>query len=359
VKQKSANAVRTLVLYAQSSGGSTLSYNDDWLQAFLHHEAFDVTALSLSSADKWKALVLAPFAELIVFLHSTNSNEFYFPKWFRRILQARRGKAVFFVGNEYKLLPAKIALCRELRIDVIASQLPQDVANWLYTECKEAKIVSVPHAMNPERFRIERPFRERTIDFGVRAVEYPWYLGDDERARVIRFFENDPRISAYRRDISFDVDKRLDAAQWAEFLNRCHGTVSSEAGASILERDDDLRNKVNAYTDAHPTATFAEVDALFFKPYKNPVSGKAVAARHFDAIGAGTCQILLEGKYNGILKPDEHYIPLAKDYSNIDEALAKFDDAPLREKIALRAREFAVDQQTYAHRLWDVRRSID
>jgi hypothetical protein len=42
------------------------------------------------------------------------------------------------------------------------------------------------------------------------------------------------------------------------------------------------------------------------------------------------CQILFEGKYSGILQPMVHYIPLKKDFSNLDDVIRGFRDAALR-----------------------------
>jgi hypothetical protein len=43
-------------------------------------------------------------------------------------------------------------------------------------------------------------------------------------------------------------------------------------------------------------------------------------------MGTKTCQILVEGEYNDIIQPDVHYIPLRKDFSNLEEVLNKMED---------------------------------
>ena len=60
---------------------------------------------------------------------------------------------------------------------------------------------------------------------------------------------------------------------------------------------------------------FSEIYDRFFAGRAIPEAhGKCISSRHFDAIGTGTCQILLEGRYNDILKPGEHYIALSHDF---------------------------------------------
>ena len=64
-----------------------------------------------------------------------------------------------------------------------------------------------------------------------------------------------------------------------------------------------------------------------------------------------TCQILLEGYYNGILKADEHYISVKKDFSNLDEAVRRFKDHEFRDALVNRAYEYVAAEHTYHHRV--------
>ena len=85
--------------------------------------------------------------------------------------------------------------------------------------------------------------------------------------------------------------------------------------------------------------------------YKNPISTRCISSRHFDAIGTKTCQILFEGDYNYILKPDEHYIKLNKDFSNIDDVVRKFKDRSYRETITNESYNYILEGHTYKHRV--------
>ncbi len=81
------------------------------------------------------------------------------------------------------------------------------------------------------------------------------------------------------------------------------------------------------------------------------VSGKAISSRHFEPMGTKTCQFLLEGDYNGILRPEEHYVAVRRDLSDVDEAARRFRDDGDRQEIADRAYEYALSEHTYAHRV--------
>ena len=58
-------------------------------------------------------------------------------------------------------------------------------------------------------------------------------------------------------------------------------------------------------------------------------------------------QVLFEGHYDGYLRPDEHYIPLRKDFSDADEAVRKFTDRAYSAQIAANAYDLARRELTY------------
>ena len=52
----------------------------------------------------------------------------------------------------------------------------------------------------------------------------------------------------------------------------------------------------------------------------------AIGPRHLEAVVTKTCQVLVEGTYNGILEPDRHYIPFSVGGDGLDEALDRLSD---------------------------------
>jgi spore maturation protein CgeB len=59
----------------------------------------------------------------------------------------------------------------------------------------------------------------------------------------------------------------------------------------------------------------------------------------------------VNGRYNDILKADEHYISLASDYSNLDDVLDRFGDVNYRSNIAKNAHQYVMAYHTYDHRI--------
>ena len=191
--------------------------------------------------------------------------------------------------------------------------------------------------------------------------------------------------------------QRFDRADWANFLNRCKGTVSSEAGSWYLERDDETVEAIRRYvaeqlagrglvirndsllrrlghklpwpvraglrhvlsrgpvrheSTVNEYLPFNEVFERFFRDRPRcPAYGKCISSRHFDAIGTKTVQIMFPGRFNDILEADRHYIALAPDFSNIQDVMERFRDPTYRQAMADRAYDDVMAEHTYEKRI--------
>jgi len=296
--------------------------------------------------------------DLVVLLHSTNADSMLPLSLLQSYFENRRGKLLIFVGNEYCLMPEKINFIKKVEADFIASQLPREAATWLYADCTKSKILLVPHALNSSAYEPYRGHEDRKTDIGFIGDRYSLAIGDIERTELIEYFVQNDFGQRLDIDIRLGRKLRLSREKYANFLNSIRGTIGAESGTYYLEKTDETQKKVEAYLSRYPRAKFEEIYDRFFKDYSNPVNGKAISSRHFEPIGTKTCQILLEGRYNDILKPDVHYISLNKDYSNIDSVMDKFADKAFTKKMTANAHEYVMDSHTYDHRIIDVWKEV-
>lgn len=328
-----------------------LSYIQDWQDAFCAAPQLRVETCNIANLVEFARYrrKIASYP-LVIVLHSATGDSMSLllktADWFKK----RRGKLLVFIGNEYNLMPAKIDFLRAVEADYIGSQFALETARWMYAECDRSTILSTPHALNPDVY-FRDPTISRTVDVGFVGDLYPYYIGDIDRTRMIRYFQDEGTALGLTRDIRF---QRLPRPVWAKFLNTCKAIVGAESGTAYLERTDTTINAVQEYVRSNPDATFDEVYERFFESYINPVSGKAISSRHFEPIGTKTCQILIEGHYNGILAADEHYIAVKKDLSNICEAVERFRDEGYRDAMTENTYEYVMAQHTYRHRVSDI-----
>ena len=340
---------RRMLGFLDRNAYTTLAYAGDWLAAFARAPALAVRARNvvdlIDLAAAARELRRYP---LVIVLHSAAGDDLGLLRRLRGPLQQRRGTLVVFFGNEYARLGEKIAFARAVAADVIASQLPPRAAAWLYQDCAPARLLHAPPALAPECFDGVAP--PRVVDIGFRGDLYPASIGDDERNRLLCWAREHAPALGFSVDVEF---RRLPAPQWCRFLRRCHGIVGAEAGTRFLVRDEAVEHEVQRVLAREPAIEGATLRERCYRAVPS-VSGKAISSRHFEAIGAGTCQILLEGDYNGILEPDVHYLSVRHDWSNLDEVLRRFRDPHTRRDVTDAARRHVLAAHTYAHRVASV-----
>ena len=391
----SDNRIRTIVLTVRY--GVRASYYEDWLDAFELSPLFAVTAFNLfSRAERRAAMRAVRDAELVVALHPCSADTLRFITPLREALKARRGRFLMLVGNEYNLpwvrLGDKRGCLRETGADWVGTQLPLEAGRWLYDDTG-ATVLALPHAANGGVFRRDMPDESRRIDIGGRSFRYPVFIGDDERNRVYDVFAELGPAAGLRVDIANNA--RLERPQWAAFLNDCRGTIGTEAGTWYLERDDRTAMAIREFLRVRSSAPtiradgwlhaatrhlpygvkaglkallarsslrhealdagdgdFAEIEARFFADHPRcPAYSKCISSRHFEAAATGTCQILVAGRYNDILRAGEHYIALDAGLGDAPAAIERFRDPLERRRVADAAHALVHDAHTYRHRL--------
>lgn len=191
--------------------------------------------------------------------------------------------------------------------------------------------------------------RDRTIDIGYRAWRAEYWLGEHglHKVRVAEACSDAAPIHNLKTDISLRDQDTLHGDAWLRFLADCVATVGVEGGASVLDRDGSIRLRTNEYVAQHPNASFVEVRDQCFPGQDGEINLMCISPRHLEACITETCQILVEGGFNGILIPGRHYLPLKSDYSNLDELLAK-----LRDRDAIRAMTKLAYKEVVASGKW-------
>jgi Glycosyl transferases group 1 len=334
-----------------------LSYVLDWREALREAPELDVEMCNINNLLEYRRRREAiRHYPLIIVLHSAAGDSMGLLQQTAHWFEGRRGRLVVFLGNEYDLMDRKVAFLRSAGADCICSQLPIEAAEWIYADCRPARILSMPHALNP-RLYSPGPAVARRVDIGFCGDVYHPFVGDIERNRLLRFFEE--HGCELGLELDFRLNARMERTAWAAFLRQCAATVGAESGTYYLDRRGGLIRAAKAYVARHPRVSFEEIfDRFFRNPTVPYVSGKAISSRHFEPIGTKTCQLLLEGHYNGILRPNEHYIPINKDLSNVREAVERFRDESLRTRIVEQAYEYVMDEHTYRHRVASLIRTV-
>jgi len=402
--------IKGVMLYIQES---KMSYLQDWIDAFYVSPFFNLNFLEIKKTEKKeiiKSIDKLTSENFLILHHSvlrTPHNINIFKKYIP-LIQNRKCKLLAFIGDEINIhnapLKEKISVLKAIEPELIASQLLYEAAKYLYDGIS-SKIIEMPHALNEDVFKPYVDFDRREFDIAAISVPYPIYLGDNDREMLFDYFE----AHSKKLNLKVNIKKtdsplskfRLDRNEWVKFLNNTKGTISTEAGSFYIDKDNSIINEVREVIKSNihdinvinSTGTLktlydkipipinlkiklksillslsnrfkTESDIYFDNSYfpliyekvfkDRPLPSyyaKAISSRHFDAIGTKTLQILIEGKYNNILIPDEHYISLKRDFSNIEEVIEKFKDKSYCIKIVNQAYEYIISKHTYKHRL--------
>ena len=184
--------------------------------------------------------------------------------------------------------------------------------------------------INPKNLKPENKIiatKDRKIDIGYRARDNPFWLGKFSliKSEIANIFLENKRKNL-NLDISIKPEDIIFGTKWFDFIENCKFMIGVESGASLHDPKGKIKAKVESYVNDNPNASFKKVSELFFEDRDGNLNCKAISPRIFEAICLKTCLILTEGSYNGILKPNYHYIPLKSDFSNIEEIFDLLED---------------------------------
>jgi hypothetical protein len=190
----------------------------------------------------------------------------------------------------------------------------------------------------------------RPNDIVYRASQLPYWFGSHGQLKhqIGGVFSEQARLSGLTCDISTRETDTVVGESWLDFMASGKTTIGCESGSSVLDRRGEIQTKIRTLLRDKPTDTFEQVASRLPQGWDD-FSFFAISPRHLEAIITKTCQILVEGSYSGILKPDLHYIPVKRDFSNLKEVVEKIKNTQLLQEIAERAYEDIYLSKKYSY----------
>lgn len=200
--------------------------------------------------------------------------------------------------------------------------------------------------------KLSKSIAKRPIDVGYRAWRAVAWLGRHGilKTKLSNVFEDIRDIEkSLVIDCSTKEEDTLLGDDWYRFLLKCKYTIGVEGGASVLDKDGMIKKATEEYIKENPNASFDEIEERCFPNEDGKLSLFAISPRHLEACATKTCQILIEGSYNGILKPHIHYIPLKRNFENLNEVINLIKNDSLRKDITERAYHDIVESNIYSY----------
>jgi hypothetical protein len=150
-------------------------------------------------------------------------------------------------------------------------------------------------------------------------------------------------------DVSTRIEDTIVGPGWLEFLASGRAVIGSESGSSVLDRRGAIKAKLQQLTLMNPDLAFEQVNPLM-PPGWDQYEFFAISPRHFEAVMTQTCQVLVEGTYDGVLHPHIHYLPVRRDLSNLDEVLEAVKNRALVGELSQRAYKDVFESGRYTYR---------
>ena len=257
----------------------------------------------------------------------------------------------------------------EFKIDHVFSVAPPSEWPIIYSKVDRTKVkfhLALTGYLDDNSISKLLQFHKRTkrdIDVGYRATKAAEWYGSHGflKTQIGDLFKKEAPKAGFKVDISNEEKDRILGDGWYEFLARCKYVIGVEGGSTVLDPKGEIYFKGKAYKEAHPNATFTEVEQNCFPGQDGNLQLIAISPRHIECCALKTCQVLIEGYYNGILEPEKHYIPLKGDFSNLDEVFKKMRDNDLRERIVEQAYKDIVvsNKYTYSNYVKEVLSLVD
>lgn len=182
------------------------------------------------------------------------------------------------------------------------------------------------------------PIEERPNDIIYRATNLPYWFGSHGQLkhRIADVVREHAQAHGLKCDISTRQEDTIVGDRWLDFLASGRAVIGCESGSSVLDRRGEIQAQIRNLLRENPGLSFEEVSERLAKGWDD-YRFFAISPRHFESVITKTCQVLVEGCYDGVLEPEKHYIPLKRDFSNIDDVLEKVRDDRYVKEIAERA----------------------
>jgi hypothetical protein len=242
-------------------------------------------------------------------------------------IQKYTGYTIAFVQDEYDCLnyaPYYFSLCG---VNTIVTALPKNIEQIVYPKHILPNVDFI-HALtayiptNLKNKQYIKPLDKRNIYIGYRGRTLHMKYGQLGQDKIIigKKMLSNCQERNIPSDISWDENDRIYGNEWINFIENCHTVLGTECGSDIFDFSGQLRQNIDNYLQKYPNTTYEEIYDKYLKEMPK-YSMRLIAPRIFEAISLGTGLILFEGEYSNILEPWKHYIPLKKDWSNIDIVL--------------------------------------
>lgn len=151
-------------------------------------------------------------------------------------------------------------------------------------------------------------------------------------------------------DISWTEETRIYGDTWYQFISSSKAMLGSESGSNVFNWDGRLQERIDNHKKLNKGVSDTEIYNAVVAPLELTGVMNQISPRVFEMVAMRTVMVLFEGSYSGLLIPNRHYIPLKKDFSNLDEVFSILDDDEKIDAMVSDTFEDIIRSEKYSYR---------
>jgi hypothetical protein len=352
-------ALRVLVAYSMSSTftPTTLDYLNAFRNYLSEHIPVSVEYLSVTQDPQLRVslddydVVIQSYCARLCFVG-------YVSEGFIEMMRRYGGLKILAVQDEYNRTDVLKRAIQRISFDVVLTCVPQDSLDYVYpsAEFRTTRFETVFTGYVPEHLvdtpRPISPLRDRPIVIGYRGRDIGGIYGQ----LAFDKFEIGRRMRAVceergiPQDIAMDEASRIYGEAWFDFLGSCRAMLGSESGSNVFDFDGSLEQRFLRMEKEQGRRPSYEEFRPFVAERDQAIAMGQISPRIFECAVMRTPMVLYCGRYSDAIEPDTHYIPLEKDFSNVEAVLARLERLDELEAMTERAWQHLVGSGDFGYR---------
>jgi len=345
--------MKILILYDLFSTHTNTVF--DHLDAFRKYSKYKY--YYLHGAQVNPSIDLNQFDTLIIHYSVRVAFNLIAKKFYKKIKDCKCNK-ILFVQDEYDNTNVVINTIKDLNIGTVYTCVPKKNIFKVYPKelKKTTKFIETLTGYSADIKELQpiksNPIEERKIIVGYRGNDLPFYYGDlgQEKKNIAKKMKNECIKRSLKYDIEYERSKRIYGKKWLSFLKSCKATLGTESGSNLFDFDNKIKNTFLKFEEAFPNKEYESVRLSVLGRKKEKKIMNQISPKIFEAISCKTALVLYEGSYSNIIKPNIHFIPLKKDFSNIEDVFEKLSDNSYLQFIVDRAYDHIIMSNRYSYR---------
>jgi hypothetical protein len=275
-----------------------------------------------------------------------------------RLLKDFVGLKILVVQDEYDRTNNIKKAIKQFGFNVVLTCVPAEHIHKIYPyeEFHGVRFVTVLTGYVSDRLRQRASkitsLNRRPIAVGYRGRNLGARYGRlaFEKFEIGRRMKEVCEARGISNDIAMSEESRIYGEAWFDFIGSCRTMLGSESGSNVFDFDGSLDELYGGVSDPRGSRLSYGELVSEIQRRESMIEMGQISPRVFECAALKTPMILFRGTYSGLIRPYVHYIPLEKDFANVDEVLRRIEDLDELQAMAARACAALVESERFSYR---------